>query len=131
MTEIYERKGMQKEAVTEVLTALRLAGKKDLAGLVEQKYRSSGYTEAKQTWLRGDIKESQRNAQSGQIPSFRIAVDYALLGEKDKAFEWLEKAVQERDPALLVSLNEIPARLPGLRSDPRFQDLLRRMGMLP
>ena len=129
MAEIYARKGMRKEVITEVLTALRLAGKKDLAVLVEQKYLSAGYAEARKTWLRGDIRELQRNAKDGQIPSFHIAGDYALLGEKDKAFEWLEKAFQERDP-ILVSINGTE-RLADLRSDPRFQDLLRRMGLPP
>ncbi len=129
MAEIYARKGMRKEAITEVLTALRLAGKKDLAVLVEQKYLSSGYAEARQTWLRGDIRELQRNAKDGQIPSFLIAGDYALLGEKDKAFEWLEKAFQERDPDLInIKTSD---KLADLRSDPRFQDLLRRMGFPP
>ncbi len=129
MAEIYARKGMQKEAITEVLTALRLAGKKDLAVLVEQKYLSSDYAEARKTWLRGNIRELQRNAKDGQIPSFQIAGDYAMLGEKDKAFEWLEKAFRERDP-YLININNSD-RLADLRSDPRFQDLLRRMGLPP
>ncbi len=130
MAEIYARKGMQKEAITEVLTALRLAGKKDLAVLVEQKYLSAGYAEAWQTWLRGDIRELQRNAKDGQIPRVLIARDYALLGEKDKALEWLEKAFQERDPALPI-IKPYGERYWGLQSDPRFQDLLRRMGLPP
>ncbi len=130
MAEIYAREGMRKEAITEVLTALRLAGKKDLAVLVEQKYLSAGYAEAWQTWFRGDIRELQRNAKDGQIPSFSIARDYALLGEKDKAFEWLEKAFQERDPPLIF-IKPDGERYWDLQSDPRFKDLLRRMGLPP
>ncbi len=130
MAEIYARKGMRKEAINEVLTALRLAGEKDLAVLVEQKYLSAGYAEARKTWLRGDIRELQRNAKDGQIRSFRIAGDYAWLGEKDKAFEWLEKAFQERDPAL-INIKSAGERFWDLQSDPRFQDLLRRMSLPP
>ncbi len=47
------------------------------------------------------------------------------LGEKDRAFEWLEKAYEERSD-LLVYLKVEP-RLDSLRGDPRFADLLRRM----
>lgn len=57
---IYERKGMQKEAIAEWLTALRFSGQKDLAEQVERKYVSSGYSEAKKTFLWGDIKEKQK-----------------------------------------------------------------------
>jgi hypothetical protein len=58
---------------------------------------------------------------------FFIAADYAALGEKDRAFNWLEKAYEKRDfflPTLAVNPYMDP-----LRSDPRFQDLLRRIGL--
>ena len=131
MAAIYERKGMQREAIAELLTALRLADKKELAVSVEQKYLSSGYPEANKTFLWGDIRETQRRAKSGYLPAraTAIAADYALLGEKDKAFEWLEKAFRENEAAL-GSL-KVDDRLDGLRSDPRFQDLLRRLGLPP
>lgn len=129
MATIYERKGMEKEALAELLTALRLGGKKELAGLVEQKYLASDYAEAKKTFLRGDIKELHRNAKYGHLPAFVIAGDYALLGEKDKAFEWLEKAFRERDPILIHLKSE--DRFESVRSDSRFQELLRRLGLPP
>ena len=52
--------------------------------------------------------------------------NYALIGETEKAFEWLERGYRERDPRLL-NLKFGPAFDP-LRSDPRFDDLLRRIG---
>jgi tetratricopeptide (TPR) repeat protein len=55
-----------------------------------------------------------------------FAVRYAKLGEKDQAFAWLEKAVYDRHP-LLCMLKTLPD-FDGLRSDPRFTDLLRRIG---
>jgi hypothetical protein len=54
-----------------------------------------------------------------------IALIYAGLSEKDEAFAWLEKAYKERfNPSILAR----PA-FDVLRSDPRFQDLLRRLGL--
>ena len=55
---------------------------------------------------------------------YQIAATYAGLGEKDRAFEWLEKAYDERSD-WLVNL-KVEQRFEGLRSDPRFADLLRR-----
>ena len=55
-----------------------------------------------------------------------IAVVYAGLGNKDKAFEYLEKAYNERSPDLPWFL-KADLRMDTLRSDPRFQDLMRRM----
>ena len=54
-----------------------------------------------------------------------IAKTYAYCGKEEEAFHWLERAYEERDPAL-VHLAVFPDFDP-IRSDPRFQDLLRRM----
>jgi Flp pilus assembly protein TadD len=61
------------------------------------------------------------------VPAQTVANIYAILGDKDKAFEWLEKGYQDR---LLNSIKVSPG-LDSLRSDPRFQDLLRRMNLQP
>jgi hypothetical protein len=55
-----------------------------------------------------------------------IAVIYSGLGQNDKAFEFLEKAYQERSPDIAYFL-KADLRLDPLRPDPRFQDLLRRV----
>lgn len=124
---IYERKGLQKEAVAEWLTALRFAGEKELAEQVERKYDSSGYSEAKRTFLWGDIKEKQKTrARNGFGQTGWIAADYALLGEKNKAFEWLDKGFREGDIAWDFKVND---DFELLRSDPRFQDFLRRLDL--
>jgi hypothetical protein len=51
---------------------------------------------------------------------------YFGLGEREKAFEWLEQAYEERDAAL--SWSKVLPELDSARSDPRFQDLLCRLG---
>jgi tetratricopeptide (TPR) repeat protein len=64
-------------------------------------------------------------AKTGYVSPYEITVIYAGLGERDRAFEWLEKAYAERS-SFLVYFRMDP-RIWSLRSDPRFKDLLRRM----
>lgn len=66
-------------------------------------------------------------ARERPVTAYPFATMYAALGERDRAFEWLERAYADRDP-MLVSLNVDPA-FDGLRADPRFADLLRRVGL--
>jgi TolB-like protein len=64
-------------------------------------------------------------SKTGYVSPYEIAVIYAGMGDKDRAFEWLEKAYEER-VSLLVYFRMDP-RIWSLRSDARFQELLRRM----
>jgi TolB-like protein/DNA-binding winged helix-turn-helix (wHTH) protein len=135
----YERNGMEREALAELLAALRTPknwlettpslpekgedrGAKQLAARVERKYVSSGYPEAKRVFLRGDVLHIAPSA--GPIWT---AADYAELGLKDKAFEWLDKAIEMRNPNM--EFIKVDERFVPLRSDPRFEDLLRRIGL--
>jgi len=63
------------------------------------------------------------------VSPYLIAVIYTSLAEKNTTFEWLEKAFEARDP-YLIYLRVEPV-LDGLRADPRFADLLRRVGLPP
>jgi len=71
-----------------------------------------------------------QQSETGYVSPYMIAAVYAGLGNKDKAFEYLEKAYQERSPDLPYFLRA-DLRMDTLRSDPRFQDLLRRMNFPP
>ncbi len=57
-----------------------------------------------------------------------VAAAYALAGDKDSAFKWLDKAYQERDGEDITLLKCDPS-YKNLRGDPRFADLLRRLGL--
>jgi len=57
-----------------------------------------------------------------------VASVYALAGDKDNAFSWLDKAYAERDGAIIALLKCDPT-FKNLRGDPRFASLLRRMGL--
>lgn len=76
---------------------------------------------------RGARAELRRLVARGYVdPGIPMRV-YVNVGEKDRAFEWMEKAFAERSTAL-TSIKVNPGFDP-LRSDPRFQDLLRRMNL--
>ena len=70
----------------------------------------------------------QRSKQHYVSP-YDFAIIYLGLGEKDKTFAWFEQAYQERS-SWMPWLQVDPLYDP-LRSDPRFKDLLRRMGLTP
>jgi TolB-like protein len=65
--------------------------------------------------------------EPGNAPTFALVWAYAGLGDKDQAFSWLERACEERRQRL-TWLNVDPLLAP-LRSDPRFTDLVRRIGL--
>jgi adenylate cyclase len=61
------------------------------------------------------------------VSPYDIAFVYAGLGDKDKLFQWLNKAAEDRSTALAEI--KVHPRFDKLRKDPRFQDLLRRLGL--
>ena len=68
------------------------------------------------------------NPPEAYVSTYGIAVLYARLGDNEQAFAWLEKAYEERNLAM-TEIGIEPA-LDPLRSDPRFGDLLRRVGLV-
>jgi TolB-like protein/DNA-binding winged helix-turn-helix (wHTH) protein/Tfp pilus assembly protein PilF len=64
----------------------------------------------------------------GYAPTNLLATDYAMIGENDKAFAWLEKGYAEREGQDL-SLLKVDPSYKNLRSDPRFSALLRKLGL--
>jgi TolB-like protein/tetratricopeptide (TPR) repeat protein len=73
------------------------------------------------------ISELQKHVQNTGVGRYEIALVYAGLGEKDEAFAWLEKSFVARDKGLTYL--KIDPCLDPLRSDSRFQDLVRRVGL--
>jgi tetratricopeptide (TPR) repeat protein len=63
------------------------------------------------------------------VPAIFRAIIYTGLGERDQAMEWLEKANAERSGIGVPWNPKVFPLFDPLRSDPRFQDLLRRMGL--
>ena len=73
------------------------------------------------------ITELEKHVQKDGVGRYEIALVYAGLGEKAEAFKWLEDAYRAHDVGL-VYLKVDPC-LDPLRSDPRFDDLMRRVGL--
>jgi eukaryotic-like serine/threonine-protein kinase len=75
------------------------------------------------------IEELNAASQHGFVPALLFALVYAGLDDQDQAFSWLEKAYEERFYRLAYL--KVEALWEPLRSDPRFADLLRRVGIPP
>ncbi len=125
MVQAYEQKGMFDDAIaeTEKLIPLRREDQPEDIRALRKAYRTSG---AKGYWRQrlGSVQQQMKHHYVS--PAF-VASIYASLGEKDEAFLWLEHAYAERDNWL--SFLKVDPRFDTLRSDPRFQDLLRRIGL--
>jgi TolB-like protein/Flp pilus assembly protein TadD len=114
------------EAIAEFENALSLSGESPIAvATLAHAYAIAGRKRQAQNVL-GDLENSLKN---GRVPTYHMAAIYAALGDNDKAFDWLEKAYEERS-LWMVHLKVAP-KLDPLRSDPRFHDLLRRMNFPP
>jgi len=75
------------------------------------------------------LDEQQRLSQQRYVSPYNFAIIYTGLGDKDRAFEWLTKCVEERT-LIIFHLKSRPLFDP-LRSDPRYAELLRRMNLEP
>ncbi len=75
----------------------------------------------------GILNQLNNLSKRSRVPSTYIAAVYVGLGEKEQAFQWLEKAYNERDEGLIY-LKAAPTWGP-LRSDPRFANLVQRIGL--
>jgi hypothetical protein len=73
------------------------------------------------------IDELKNLSKRSYVPPYNIAVIYAGLGDKNQAFAWLERAYNER--SFYLTWIKVDPHLDSLRSDPRFADLMRRVGL--
>ena len=122
LAQAYLQKHMYDEAVAELQEAVKLSGDSPtcIANLARAYIASGKGSEAVQ--LLGDLKKRSNPSHSN---ASEIAMIYAYLGDTDQAMNWLEKGFEERfNPGVLLRPGFDPLRL-----DPRFQKLLRRVGL--
>jgi len=75
------------------------------------------------------LNEQKRLAKQAPISPYNFVIIYTGLGDKDRAFEWLQKGFEQRT-RLIYRLKSRPM-FDSLRSDPRYAELLRKMGLKP
>jgi TolB-like protein/DNA-binding winged helix-turn-helix (wHTH) protein/Tfp pilus assembly protein PilF len=94
--------------------------------VMEKAFKSGG---EKRFWQKDLELELKAGEQPGASASpFMLAADYAMAGQTDKAFEYLEKSYEEREGQDLTLLKFDPS-YKNLRSDPRFSAMLRKIGL--
>ncbi len=94
-----------------------------LGGAFERGFRSDGWKGA----LADATAVLLARREKGYASPFTIGRYYADIGDRDKAFEWLDTAYREHD-RLLIGLN-VATGFDNIRSDPRFAELVRKVGL--
>lgn len=122
----YLGKGRYEEAVSEFEKARGLAGQ-EKASSVELGYAYAAKGRGGDALEELHQMEELWKRTNLPVYPYHMGLTYAGLGNKEQALEWLKEAYRQRY-AWLIMLREEP-RLDGLRSDPRFQDLLRRLAL--
>jgi tetratricopeptide (TPR) repeat protein len=120
---VYEMKGMYQEAVEEFLKTKSLTGaNQETVAMLQAAYSGSGW----QGYCRQELNRLKQEAKGKYVSSKYFVLSYLQLNEKESAFEWLQKAYEERGEVLLYL--KVDPRFDPLRSDPRFKDFLQRVG---
>ena len=120
---LFWKAGRYKEASGEWQDMMARLGYTDVARAIGRGYTKDGYRGALQEWARaGEAAAKQR-----YIPRILMVYVYGVLGDNDRAFAWLQKAYEEHDTSM-PSLKVFVAWDP-LRSDPRFAEMIRRVGL--
>jgi TolB-like protein/Flp pilus assembly protein TadD len=121
----YEGTGKLVEAISEYQKAVELsAGDPDPTAALAHAFAVFG----KKAEAEKILHDFERKSKSAHVSPYLMATMYASLGDKDGAFQFLEKAYQERSLGLTEDL-KADLRIDNLRSDPRFQNLLARVGL--
>jgi TolB-like protein/DNA-binding winged helix-turn-helix (wHTH) protein/Flp pilus assembly protein TadD len=121
----YEGAGKRLEAISEYQKAIEMSnGDQDATASLAHAYAGIGRRAEAEKILR----DLEQKSKSAYVSPYILATVYAGLGEKEKAFEFLERAFQERSLDISWHLKG-DLRIDNLRSDPRFETLLRRVGL--
>ena len=122
LAQAYLQKHMNDEAVAELRKAAQLSGESPtvMANLARAYVATGKKSDAIKI-----LNDLTKRSNATYSHASEIAVIYAALGDNDQAINWLEKGYEERfNPGVLLRPGLDP-----LRSDPRFQDLARRVGL--
>jgi len=126
MAKNYAIAGRFKESVELWERCLTLYGRPDFANILRQAEAMGGPKFALQEWMRAVEEYSKKN---DDLPVAMSAFTYSSIGDKDRAFAWLDKALEQRYWCIPFLKRDNVWN--PLRSDPKFRDLLRRVGLPP
>ena len=123
----YEAKGLFREANAEDLKAGALVRRNSSwVAEIQTAYDTSGW---RGSWRKRLELLLAARSKGEHIPPYWLAMTYIRLGERQKALDWLEQAVEER--FYLVVFLKVDPQFDSLRDEPRFHALLRRIGLPP
>jgi len=118
----YLQKGMFEEAISNIEKAVTLfPGNTEFRWVLGNAYAAAGKT----TEARKILSDLHALDETQYVQPYAFAMIYCALGENEKAIDWLEKAYEDR--VFWMAFLQVEPRLDPLRSEPRFQNLLRRM----
>jgi TolB-like protein/Tfp pilus assembly protein PilF len=121
---VYEQKGMHDAAIEEMKKAVEFSQAPDLIlASLGHSYAVAG----KRAEALDVLDQMKEKAKREHVSAYFVALIYTGLGDKDLAFVWFDKACQERE-YFMPRLND-DLRLDSIRSDPRFADLMRCVGL--
>lgn len=124
LRELYLLKGRGDEALAAHLKLAALTGvSPERIAELKGTYDSGGW---KAVW-RKEIEWALEDSKRRYVTPFNIAALYSRVGDKDRTLEWLGKSVEERDGTLVYL--KVDQRWDFVRPDPRFADLLRKVGL--
>ena len=122
----YIEKGMYAEAVAEARRARNLFD----GGIQAIAFESYALAKSgKQAEARAVLEELLKLSTTRYVPAYHVALVYNGLNERDKTLAWLERAFEQHNPRMVFL--KVEPKWNNLRDDPRFQDLLRKVGFPP
>ena len=119
------QKGMYAEAIAQLQKARQLDNSSGVLAALGHAFAISGRRGEAQKVFDGLKELSKRK----YVSPYYVALIYTGLGNKDQGLEWLQKACEDR--SYQVALLKVEPKFDRLRSDPRFSDLVRRIGLTP
>jgi len=125
LADVYSLQQNYPEAIAEYHKAKQLGAGTLVLGRLGYVYAISG----KRDEARQALAELKQAAREQFVSPYAIANVYCGLGEKDRAFAWLEKAYEVQDETLGFMRFDFP--MDPLRSDPRYAAMMKRLGLEP
>lgn len=125
LAQAYEQKGLLEQAISELESGVRLSGESTFAlARLGQGYALAGRSDEAHAVL----KQLATFSNQKYVSPYDIAMLHVALQESDAAFTYLQRALEQR--SLWLGYLNVEPQVDPIRSDPRFQELLRHIGLL-